>query len=166
MDGLFQWMNRRVVDSTVQPVQSAVDQWLEAHWLVNVLVHHPLLLFGLCLLLIFLVSGALRAISRTSESLWILVLKWPFRVLGWLGFRSLAWWRKSRRDESGGRLQELLTRLEVLREEQDAIIAEVKTLVQKQPQNKVSAKMLQRAIDNDGTPATSTDLLSKQPIKS
>jgi cell division protein FtsB len=144
MNGFVQRMNQGIVYRTVEPIQLAIDQWLASHWWVNFLVHHPLVLLGVVLLIVFLVSGALRAISRTSESLWILALKLPFRLLGWLGVRSLAWWRKNQQDEKGDRLNALLTRLEVLQEEQDAILAEVKTLVQgapQQPQHNALAKM-------------------------
>ncbi|MBE9099135.1 hypothetical protein [Vacuolonema iberomarrocanum] len=153
MNGFVQRMNQGIVYRTVEPIQSAIDQWLASHWWVNFLVHHPLVLLGVVLLIIFLVSGALRAISRTSESLWILVLKLPFRLLSWLGIRSFVWWRKSQRNETGDRLQELLTRLETLREEQDAILAEVKTLVQDKPQNQSLAKRLRNVPKLPGVPA-------------
>jgi|GEM_PF-2067821 len=173
MDGLFQWINQGIVNSTFHPVQSAIEQWLQAHRLVNFFVQHPLWLLGLFLIVVFLVSGALRAISRTSESLWILVLKFPFRVLGWLGFQGLAWWRKGRRDGASDRLQILLTRLETLREEQDAILAEVKTLVQQQPQNKMSTKnpplvlnsTVNSTVNSSGSKPLSSERLSSHADK-
>ncbi|MEO1208498.1 MAG: hypothetical protein AAFX78_03065 [Cyanobacteria bacterium J06638_20] len=168
MNGFVQRMNQGIVYRTVEPIQSAIDQWLASHWWVNFLVHHPLVLLGVVLLIVFLVSGALRAISRTSESLWILVLKLPFRLLGWFGVRSLAWWRKNQQDEKSDRLQELLTRFEVLQEEQDAILVEVKTLVQdksQRPQHNVLVRMLRGVVDGDRSQKT-TKLLPSPTVKS
>ena len=168
MNGFVQRMNQGIVYRTVEPIQSAIDQWLASHWWINFLVHHPLVLLGVVLLIVFLVSGALRAISRTSESLWILVLKLPFRFLGWLGVRSLVWWRKSQKDEKSDRLQELLTRLEVLQEEQDAILSEVKTLVQdksQHPQHNALTKMLRGVVAGD-RPKKTPKLLPSHTAKS
>ena len=168
MNGFVQGINQGIFYRTVESIQSAIDQWLASHWWVNFLMHHPLVLLGVILLIVFLVSGALRAISRTSESLWILALKLPFRLLGWFSVRSLAWWRKNQQDKKGDRLDELLTRLEVLQKEQDVILAEVKTLVQDRPQHplhNVLAKMLRSVGDGD-RPQKPPKLLPTPTVKS
>lgn len=125
--------DRFIVDSAVQPLQESWEQWLAEHWWVAFLLHHPLALLALIGVLVFLVSGVFRALSRTSENFWLFLVKMPFRVLGWLGVRGMTWLRQNQpKPEKGDRLAELLNRLDHLREEQETILQEVKTLLKDQ----------------------------------
>lgn len=121
---------RLSTETAFSPIQVAWEQWLDQHWLIHFFLYHPLSLLGLILIIVFLVSGILRAVSRTSENFWILLLKLPLRGLGWLGAQGLTWFRQGQQAKtSGDRLKELLTRLDSLRAEQDSILDEVKTLL-------------------------------------
>jgi hypothetical protein len=121
---------RLSTETAFSSIQLAWEQWLTQHWLIRFFLYHPLSLAGVILIIVFLVSGILRAVSRTSENFWFLLLKLPLRGLGWLGAQGLTWFRKGKQTEtSANRLKELLSRLDSLRAEQDIILDEVKTLL-------------------------------------
>lgn len=120
-------------DSLVAAVKNAWEQWLTEHWLIAFFLHHPWVLGGLVFLILFLISGILRALSRTSENLWLFLLKLPFQVLGWLGIQSISWLKYSQDKPTPiNRITELLIRLDYLRDEQEAILQEVKILLKGQ----------------------------------
>ncbi|MBD1910190.1 MULTISPECIES: hypothetical protein [unclassified Leptolyngbya] len=138
--GLQNWLGQQVVDNTLSPVRSALDQWLAEHGWILFLVNHPLVLLGLLLLGLFLISGVWRALSRLSENLWIFIVGLPFQVLGWFGLRGISLLKQRTQPRVSGapsqenRLTELLNRLDALREEQETVLKEVRSLLEQSPQ--------------------------------
>lgn len=130
MDNGWQNLFRQGVNNTLNSMKSPLDQWLNDHGWIRFLVNHPLVLLALVLLILFLISGVWRALSRASENFWILLLKMPFQILAWFGIRSLSWLRRSKPPTTQERLAQLTQRLETLRQEQDTLIEEMKTLLQ------------------------------------
>lgn len=126
--GLQNRLGQQVLDSTLSPVRSAAEQWLDEHRWILFLVNHPLVLLGLLLLGLFLISGVWRALSRLSENLWIFVVGLPFQVLGWFGLRGISLLKQ--RSQPRDRLTELLNRLDALREEQETVLKEVRSLLE------------------------------------
>lgn len=130
--GLQNWLGQQMVDNTLSPVRSVMDQWLDQHGWILFLVNHPLVLLGLVLLSLFLLSGAWRALSRLSENLWIFVVGLPFQVLGWFGLRGISLLKQ--RTQPRDRLTELLNRLDALRQEQETVLKEVRSLLEQSSQ--------------------------------
>jgi len=128
---LQNWFGQRVLDNALAPVRSPIDQWLAEHGWVRFLINHPLVLLGLILLGLFLLSGAWRALSRLSENLWVWLVGLPFQLLGWLGLRGISWLKESQQPRD--RLTELLNRLDALRQEQEALLKEVRLLIEQAP---------------------------------
>mgnify|MGYP004468667287 CR=1 FL=1 len=126
--------------SLLNPIRAWLGQYPWLQWLVT----HPLWLGITLLLLIFLVSGLIGAIGQLTQRIWIALLRSPFQLLQWLFVgvfrltRTLLGWKaepaKLPAENSQTRLQELLDRLDALRQEQDELLQEVKTiLAEKEP---------------------------------
>jgi len=128
MAGVQNWLGQRVMDNALDPVRFSIDQWLAEHGWIRFLLSHPLVLLGLLLLALFLISGAWRALSRVSENLWIFMVGLPFQALGWFGLRGISLLKQ--RTQPRDRLTELLNRLDALRQEQDAVLKEVRSLLE------------------------------------
>jgi hypothetical protein len=90
------------------------------------------------LLLLFLTAGLLRAIAHLTEQIWLFVLRLPLRFSQWLFNLSLSLIRmkpaaqaaKSESQlDSQQRLNQIMTRLEALQQEQDQLMRELKTIL-------------------------------------
>ncbi|EKQ70641.1 hypothetical protein OsccyDRAFT_0942 [Leptolyngbyaceae cyanobacterium JSC-12] len=119
-------------------VSMSLQNWLNAHPLIHWVVDHPLWTVGLVVVTIFLFWGLLRAIARFIEQLWLIILRSPLLLFRWvLGISTRTYQRLAEPKDllvpapidSQARLTEILTRLEVLRQEQDQLLQEVKTLL-------------------------------------
>ncbi|MBF2027442.1 MAG: hypothetical protein IGS48_11825 [Oscillatoriales cyanobacterium C42_A2020_001] len=119
-------------------VGMSLQNWLNAHPLIHWIVDHPLWTVGLVVLAIFLLWGLLRAIARFIEQLWLVILRSPLLLFRWvLGIGTRIYQQLAdAKDlpvpapvEGQARLTEILTRLEALRQEQDVLLQEVKTLL-------------------------------------
>jgi hypothetical protein len=133
----------RLTDPVFQPVQT----WLEMHPLWNWLLIHPLWLLGLIVLVLFLFAGLMGAIARLTEALWLALLQAPIRLVQLL-FVSVAKLLKlpfapklspvppSHPQE---RLTTILNRLEMLHQEQDELMQEVRSILSSpSPSNQLS----------------------------
>lgn len=136
-----QWSNQAsntVGRGVTDAVGTSLQNWLTAHPLIHWVVDHPLWTVGLVVLTIFLFWGLLRAIARFIEQLWLVILRSPLLLFRWvLGMGTRTYQRLAdAKDlpvpapvENQARLTEILTRLEALRQEQDQLLQEVKTLL-------------------------------------
>ncbi|WNZ25402.1 hypothetical protein HJG54_22810 [Leptolyngbya sp. NK1-12] len=144
---MFQWgfkdsIVNGLLDSLLTPVQDWLSQYPTLLWLAM----HPLWLLGTILLLLFLLSGLLRAIARVTEKLWLWLLMFPVTLVRWLWQGTLfllsrPFSGKSLPQssfvnppalETPDRLTEVLNRLESLRQEQNELLQEVKVLLAKE----------------------------------
>jgi hypothetical protein len=91
---------------------------------------HPLYDLGLGLAVLFLLAGLLKAIARLTERLWLALLQSPLRLGKWLLSRLAQLFKLRLAPEPvPDRLPEILTRLEALRQEQDALLHEAHRLL-------------------------------------
>ena len=118
------------------------SQWLIAHPYLAWTLAHPLPGIGLLLLTIFSLWGLIKAIGRGIEQIWLFLLTTPFRLLQpifglmWSSIRGIGHNQPS--DEqlslrslpnSPERIDDIIDRLEILRQEQDALLRELSSLV-------------------------------------
>lgn len=128
------------LDSLIAPVQDWLNQYPLLLWLTT----HPWWLLATVLLILFLLSGLLRAIAGLTEKLWLALLGLPVTLVRWIWqstffllsrpFASKPAIAQSNLVNppifnSQDRLAEVLDRLESLRQEQDELLKEVKTLL-------------------------------------
>ena len=117
------------------------SQWLIAHPYLAWTIAHPLPGIGLLLLTIFSLWGLIKAIGRGIEQTWLFLLTTPFRLLQpifglmWSSIRGIG--HNEHSDEqlslrslpnSPQRIDDIIDRLEILRQEQDALLQELSTL--------------------------------------
>ena len=117
------------------------SQWLVAHPYLAWTIAHPLAGIGLLLLTIFSLWGLIKAIGRGIEQTWLFLLTTPFRLLQpifglmWSSICGIG--HNEHSDEqlnlrslpnSPERIDDIIDRLESLRQEQDALLRELSTL--------------------------------------
>ena len=130
-DALAETLQREVVAS--------FQNWLEAHPLVSWSIAHPLWTSALFLGLLLLLGGLLRVVTRLSEQVWLVIFQVPLKLGQWLlGIVFSAFTkvlasqganRESRKEDRQERLAYILLRLEAIRQEQEALLEEMKAIV-------------------------------------
>jgi hypothetical protein len=139
-------------DALTAPIQDWLGQYPVLLWLGI----HPLWLVVVILLVLFLLSGLLRAVAGLTEKLWLVLLRLPILLVRWVwrgtlfllsrpfaakpvAQSSLAQSSLVKSSlvnppllDSADRLTEVLDRLEALRQEQDELLKEVKSLLVKE----------------------------------
>lgn len=98
------------------------------------LVGHPFWSIGLVFVVLVLLRGLLGAIAHFVEQVWVAILRSPIALSKWLlglGAKSfhLAIAEKREDDAKQQRLTEIVNRLETLKQEQNELLQEVKTLL-------------------------------------
>jgi hypothetical protein len=143
--------NRPFVERLLEPIFTPLQEWLAVHPLWNWLLTHPLWLLGLMVLMLFLLAGLLGAIARLTEAVWLAILQAPLRLvqlLFWgivkllkLPFTPRVLPAMPSRSTSApvpplgnqldiqARLTVLLDRLDGLRQEQDELLQEVRSIL-------------------------------------
>jgi urea transporter len=116
--------------------ESMLQSWFEEHPIPAWLAAHPWVTVGLILLLILLLRGLLGAIARLVEQIWLAILRSPFVLGGWfLKLGSSLFNRPAFASPESNpltqqqRLATILDRLETLRQEQDDLLKEVRTIL-------------------------------------
>lgn len=121
-------------------LESLISDWLQDQPQVVWSVTHPLLSIGMVFLMFFLVWGLLKAITSLIEKMWVLLLKAPFIFIKFL----VKLWFPAYKNipgltpknltvqESQNRSQIIVHRLEELKIEQDALLKELKTILDSQ----------------------------------
>lgn len=118
------------------------SQWLIAHPYLAWTIAHPLPGIGLLLLTIFSLWGLIKAIGRGIEQTWLFLLTTPFRLLQpifglmWSSIRSRFVYNQPSDEQlnvrslpnSPERIDDIIDRLEILRQEQDALLRELSSL--------------------------------------
>ncbi|HEY9640517.1 MAG TPA: hypothetical protein V6C57_08535 [Coleofasciculaceae cyanobacterium] len=131
-------LSTQIIDRLLDSITAPLRDWLNAHPAGYWLVSHPLWSVGLLLISLLLLSGLLGAIAQLTQKLWIGILQAPWTLTRWIFttvfhlLKSLLRWQGSVEPEPNRhqeRLTEILTRLEVLKQEQDELLQEVKAIL-------------------------------------
>jgi len=135
LDRLFSSPLERLTDQVLQPVQD----WLTLHPFWNWLLIHPVWLLGVVVLVLFLFAGLMGAIARLTEAIWLALLQAPIRLaqllfIGVAKLLQLPFTAKPKvspasQPNSQERLTAILNRLENLRQEQDELLQEVRSIL-------------------------------------
>lgn len=119
-------------------LESLISDWLQDQPQIVWSVTHPLLSIGIVFLIFFLFWGLLKAITSLIEKMWMLLLKAPFILMKFL----VKLWFPSYKNIPGStpknltgqelqnRSQIIVHRLEELKIEQDALLKELKTILE------------------------------------
>jgi signal transduction histidine kinase len=81
-------------ESIRNAIAAVVRDWLNNHPVLGWCAIHPLWAIALLLLFIFSAWGLLGAIAQLVRSLWIVLLRAPFRLGRWIGVRILNLFRR------------------------------------------------------------------------
>lgn len=137
-------LSTQILDRLVDSMTAPIRDWLNAHPTGYWLVTHPLWLLGLILISLLLLSGLFGAIAQLTQKLWLLVLQAPLALARWMFTATFDLFTMLLRGQGKStppqlpnqqahnqqaRLTELLTRLEILKQEQDELLKEVKTIL-------------------------------------
>jgi hypothetical protein len=134
---MFQGESQRWVEIFWKSLSAPFQAWLEQHPILSWLASHPLWLLAIILLTLFLLSGLLRAVASLTEQFWLLLLRLPILMVQWVWQGSLLLLRPIRpkaEPSAPNRLAELLERLETLRQEEEDLMQEIKSLLSVQTQ--------------------------------
>ncbi len=96
------------------------------------LISHPLWALGGLLVSFVLLSGLLRAIAQSTEKLWTILLRAPFRLGRWSLNQVLRLLKLPIDKPDENQLYEKVARLEQLQQEQQQVLQEIKTLMGQQ----------------------------------
>jgi hypothetical protein len=128
------YLGNRVATGVQDWVTNSTEEWFTQHPLIAWGINHPLWTLGFALIALFLSWGFLKAIAQLVERVWLLIFQSPLKLGQWL-FQSLFNFYKQgtlaseQTEQSGDRLTIILQRLDRLRQEQDELLEEVKTML-------------------------------------
>jgi hypothetical protein len=164
--------SRPLVERLLEPILAPLQGWLVVHPVWNWLLTHPLWLLGLMVLVLFLFAGLLGAIARLTEAVWLAILQAPLRLvqLLFVGVAKLLKMPFTPRvtratvspsvsqiaaqpvsptlsqPDAKERLTTILDRLDYLRQEQDELIQEVRSILAAQPEA-LSEKPIEKPLE-------------------
>ncbi len=124
-------------------VQSSIQTWVDAHPIFAWILLHPLWSIGIAILVLWLTFILLSAIVDVTVEFISSLLKLPFS-----GFKRLFLPRQFSKPTSSQRLIEVLDRLEALRQEQDELLKQVKTMLASERDFKKISAEADRSLNN------------------
>lgn len=135
----------RIVNSIGSSIDSHINAWLINHPTLAWLVHHPLIssIAGLIaiVLIVRLVATIYRAIASTIDRMWLWILRSPWLLLKFL----FGWEVKPQHNavnttitnyevtNNPEQLQQIMTRLDLIQQQQQQIIQDLEHLKQRSP---------------------------------
>lgn len=127
-------MTGGLTDAVQNAIATMIKNWMDGHPFWAWLVSHPFWSLGLVFVVLVLLRGLLGAIAHFVEQVWVAILRSPLVLSKWLlglGTKSfyLAIAEKREGDAKQQRLTEIVNRLEMLKQEQNELLQEVKTLL-------------------------------------
>ncbi len=131
---------RSLSDAITANVQNSVHAWIDAHPIFAWILLHPLWSIGIAIFVLWLAFSLLTALVDAVVQLISSILKLPLT-----GFKRLLLPRRFAKSDSSQRLIEVLDRLEALRQEQDDLLKQVKTMLASEHNVK------ERAVSSDQT---------------
>jgi Fe2+ transport system protein B len=111
-------------DAIIANVQTSAQAWIDAHPILAWILLHPLWSIGIAILVLWIAFSLLTAIVDATVQLISSILKLPLT-----GFKRLLLPRRFVKSDSSQQLMEVLDRLEALRQEQDDLLKQVKTML-------------------------------------
>jgi len=119
--------------------ETMIETWMQNHPVVAWFLNHPIISVVLLLVLIVLLRGLLSAIARLTERIWIAILRLPVMVVSQSMGAITRLFNRPRiaattdeEETSQKRLTFILERLDTLRQEQDELLQEVRTMLNSQ----------------------------------
>lgn len=126
-----------LVEAPQRAIAAGIQSWLQEHPILAWVFTHPLISVGILLAGIVLFRGLLDAIARLTEHLWLTILQAPMHLVNWLiGVVIRPTNLESATTTSTDlptrqqQLATILNRLEALKQEQDKLFNEVRTLLE------------------------------------
>ncbi|MDX2229641.1 MAG: hypothetical protein NW220_08385 [Leptolyngbyaceae cyanobacterium bins.349] len=123
-------------DAPQRAIATLVQTWIQDHPIVAWSLTHPLLSGGGLLIAVVLVRGLLGAIARLTERIWLALLRAPVLLASWLLGAIANIFRQpvelptlTEPPNPKQRLLDILDRLEALKQEQDALLQEVRAML-------------------------------------
>ena len=127
-------LSYRLLQQLTHSVMTPLQEWLLAHPVWNWLFTHPVWLMGLMFI------GLLGAITQLTETVWLAILQLPLKLVQLIFVGILALFRLPFRpkltaapnpnpETQTERLTLILNRLETLRQEQDELLSEVRSIL-------------------------------------
>ncbi len=104
---------------------------------------HPLWAFLLLILSIGLLQIIVDLLKRSIKASLTFVLKLPLIASQWLWRRAIALPNPAQVNHQSDQIEQLIARLEQLRQEQDQIMTDLKTLLSDSPQSRFSASFIE-----------------------
>jgi hypothetical protein len=133
--GQAEQFSDHLAKSLLEAIAALCQNWLAAHPLLAWFLLHPFWTLGLLLLSLLLCSGLLRVIARFTEQAWLAVFQSPFRLghflLAKVSHQRGGRHRKLKPDRQQERLQDILRRLDEIKSEQEALLAEMRGIILK-----------------------------------
>jgi hypothetical protein len=129
-------LGNAAVEGTQKAVMGIIQTWIQNHPTWAWFMGHPLISFGLLIVAFFLLRGLLGAIAHFIEKLWIIVLRAPMQLGAWL--INASWGKLNKQASTVSQepnphheLAAIVERLEATRIEQDELLKQVKTILEK-----------------------------------
>lgn len=119
-------------------ITTSVQMWIADHPVAAWVVAHPLWAIAMILLTLLSSWGLLGAIARFIQQAWLFILQAPLKLIYWLFGRTFKLFNRANafqltpldQPNAQKRLPEILDRLEILRNEQEALIQEMRSLLE------------------------------------
>lgn len=162
MDMDLFWGNS-LLDRLLSSIRSPIQDWLMSHPFWNWWLTHPLWLLVAIVFALFLLVGLLGAIARLTEKIWLAVLQAPFQLTRWIFWGVLSLLqipftpKASATENQQERLLTLLNRLETMRQEQEDVLREVRSILALDHPASNSAKIASTSAEE---PPTSLNAIS------
>ena len=131
--------NNAMVEALQKTMVNSLQSWLETHPIVSWLINHPLWILCIFILLLLLFGGLLRVIGRLTEETWLIIFQSPFRLARWLivlTYKALTNAStpevtnlKFGKNDKQEQLNYILLRLEEIKQEQEELLKEMKTIL-------------------------------------
>jgi hypothetical protein len=123
-----------MVDSITQSLLTPFQSWLVTHPIVAWMVAHPLWAIALFFVALLLCWGFLGALARLIQQAWLLILQAPFSLMRFLFGGMFKLFRirlpaPVKEEAIEQKLLAALERLETLRQEEEILMQEVKTML-------------------------------------
>jgi hypothetical protein len=133
-------LSYRLLQQLTSSIMAPFQEWLLAHPVWHWLFTHPVWLLGLVILSLFLFVGLLGAIAQLTEAVWLAILQFPLKLVQWIFTAVVALFKlpftprftassSPNPETQTERLTLILNRLEALRQEQDELLGEVRSIL-------------------------------------
>ncbi|AFY73479.1 hypothetical protein Syn7502_01398 [Synechococcus sp. PCC 7502] len=126
-------LNQTLSEGIQASINTSLKTWVDNHPQLIWLINHPLQSLGISLLGLFFFLGLLGAISKITEKFWLFILTYPFNLMSSVYRLISNYFQKDsvvmQKSESQERIAVILSRLELIGEEQNLLSQELKTLL-------------------------------------